>query len=350
MAPHAPRKRGIKRLAVAGIALATAVVLAACSGTGSGSGSTNAAGLTTMNYQLSWLKLTQFGGYFAAEKQGFYTDEHIAPTFTAGGSNILAWQQVVTGKAQLGDEDNTNALVAIGKGQPLVIIGSIFQTSPFAIMSLESKPINSIQDFAGKTIAVPDAALAQFKALVSQAGIPDGKVNFISAGTDPTQLTTGQADGYAGYATSQGASLQIKGIKIHSLYLEDLGVPSYGNVIVTTKDEIKNHRTDLVNFLKASIKGYEYMNANPQQIADYVVTTVNPAGGLDQKTEEQTAVVQKTLIESPKGVLWVNADKMQKIIDSLVAAGTLKSSIKASDIVDTSLLTDAYGGKTSLLP
>lgn len=85
----------------------------------------------TVNYQLGWLKSSKFGGFFAADKQGFYTDEGIAPEFTAGGSNILSWQHVVIGKALLGDEDNTNALVAIEDGQPLVIIGTVFQTSPF---------------------------------------------------------------------------------------------------------------------------------------------------------------------------------------------------------------------------
>lgn len=330
-------------LKVTAVAAALALGATACSGGGS------AGGTTDVNYQLGWLKLTQFGGFFAADREGFYEEEGIDPEFTAGGSNILSWQQVVTGKALLGDEDNTNALVAIGDGQPLVIIGTVFQTSPFSIISLADDPIESIEDFEGRTIAVSDASLAQFQALVEAAGIPEDSVTFVSAGTDPSQLTTGQVSGYAGYATSQGASLELQGTEIHTLLLEDLGVPSYGNVIVTTQENLEENRETIVDFMRASVKGFEFMNANPEDIAAYVVDEVNPAGGLDLETEEQTAKIQSELIESPEGVLRADPDKMQAIIDALVEAGTLQETIDATTIVDTSVLDEVYGDETSLL-
>lgn len=334
---------------VGALALALSLGATACANTSSSGGGGDAGGTTQVNYQLGWLKITQFGGFFAADKQGFFEDEGIDAEFTAGGSNILSWQQVVTGKALLGDEDNTNALVAIEDGQPLVIIGTVFQSSPFSIMSLASDPIESVEDFRGRTIAVSDASLAQFKAIASAAGIGEDEVDFVSAGTDPSQLTTGQVSGYAGYATSQGAALELQGIEIHTLLLEDLGVPSYGNVIVTTKDNLEKNRETLVEFMRASVKGFEYMNANPDEVAALVVNEVNPAGGLDLETEVQTAKIQKSLIESPTGVLRVDAEKMQAIIDALVEAGTLSSSIDASTIVDTSILDEVYGDATSLL-
>lgn len=334
---------------VGALALALSLGATACANTSSSGGGGDAGGTTQVNYQLGWLKITQFGGFFAADKQGFFEDEGIDAEFTAGGSNILSWQQVVTGKALLGDEDNTNALVAIEDGQPLVIIGTVFQSSPFSIMSLASDPIESVEDFRGRTIAVSDASLAQFKAIASAAGIGEDEVDFVSAGTDPSQLTTGQVSGYAGYATSQGAALELQGIEIHTLLLEDLGVPSYGNVIVTTKDNLEKNRETLVEFMRASVKGFEYMNANPDEVAALVVNEVNPAGGLDLETEVQTAKIQKSLIESPTGVLRVDAEKMQAIIDALVEAGTLSSTIDASTIVDTSILDEVYGDATSLL-
>lgn len=334
----------------AALALALTLGATACASGGGAPTSEDGTELTPVNYQFNWLKLTQFGGFFAADREGFYEDEGIKAEFTAGGSNILSWQQVVTGKALLGDEDNTNALVAIEDGQPLVIIGTVFQTSPFSIISLADDPIESIDDFEGRTIAVSDASLAQFQALVEAAGIPKDSVTFVSAGTDPSQLTTGQVSGYAGYATSQGAALEEQGIKVHTLFLEDLGVPSYGNVIVTTKENLEKNRETIVNFMRASVMGFEFMNANPKDIADYVVNEVNPAGGLDLATEERTAEIQRELIESPDGVLRVDPTKMQAIIDALVDAGTLKSTIKASDIVDTSILDEVYGSKTTLLP
>ncbi|GAB2854474.1 ABC transporter substrate-binding protein [Actinocorallia aurea] len=338
-------RRDVLRLFGAGAGvLAAGGLLSACGG--DSSGGTSADGTLTVKDQLGWLKLTQYGGFYAAEKKGYYAAEKISTTFTAGGPNILAWQQIASGRAMTGDDDNTNVLVAAAKGRPLVIYGAIFQTSPFAIISKKSDPITGIADFAGRTIAVTEASRAQFESLVKKAGVKD--VTFVPAGTDPTQLTTGQVSGYSGYATSQAVALQQQGVEVNVLYLEDLGVKSYGNVLVTTREQLDGHHDELVRFLRATIKGHEYMNAHPAEIGELVATDWN-GGSLKAADEIATAEFQKDLIASPKGVLQVDPAKMQTIIDDLVEVGTLAKSLKAADVVDTSVLEAAYGGRTSLL-
>ncbi|MBO9521553.1 MAG: ABC transporter substrate-binding protein [Nocardioidaceae bacterium] len=340
-----PSRRGFLKAAGAGLGLMVAgpTLLSAC-----GDGGGSAGGGARVSHQLGWLKLTQFGGFFAADNKGYYKDEGISTAFTAGGPNILAWQSVATGRATVGDDDNTNVLVAMAKGEPLVIYGAIFQTSPFAILSKPDKPINSVEDFAGKTIAVSDASKQQFQALVKDAGLKASDVKFIPAGPDPTQLVTGQCDGFSGYATSQAVALQEQGVDVHTTYLEQLGILSYGNVLVTTKKNLDSQSERLTKFLRATIKGYEYMNANPDEIGKLVATKYGPSG-LKSSTEIATAKFQKNLIESPKGVLQVDPAKMQTIIDGLVKVGTLPKQLDAADVVTTEILDAAYGGKTTLL-
>ncbi len=342
------RGRATKVVFAAAVAGALALTLAACSTTASSSSSSSAA-LTPVNYQLSWLKITQFGGYFSAQQQGYYKAEGLDPTFTAGGSNILAWQQVATGKDLLGDDDNTLMLQAIAKGEPLVAIGAVFQKSPMAIMSLPKDPITKPSQLEGKTIAYPDNGIAQLKAALQASGVDPAKVNIVPAGADPTQLVTGQVAGYGGYSTAQGASLELQGLKPVYLYLDSLGVHSYGNVILTTKANLKAHRAEIVSFMKASVKGFEWMNANPAAAAKIVVNVADPNGGLKLDTETETAKIQASLIESPTGVLRLDVKKMQGIIDDLYASGTITKKLDASTIVDTSVLDDVYGSKTTLL-
>jgi len=350
---------GRTRKTVAAVVATMAVILTAgCSGSSStgaaegspaaAEGSPAAAELTPVNDQLGWLKITQFGGFFTADANGYYKDEGIAPTFTAGGPNISGWQSVSSGKAQIGDDDNTNVLLAIEKGEPLVVIGAIFQTSPFAIISRADNPIKTIQDVKGKTIALPEAAKQQVEALITAAGISLDDVELVPAGPDPSALASGQVDGYFGYATAQGVALQAQGIDVETLYLEDMGVPSYGNVIITTKDELAKNKDLLVRYMRASIKGYEYLNANPDAGAKVVVDSYGPPD-LVLANEQLTAKFQADLIKSDKGVLNVDPTKMQKIIDALVAAGTLSGPLNAADVVDTSVLEEAYAGQTSLL-
>ena len=331
------------------LALAAAALALGLAGCAAAETDESSAELTDVNYQLSWLKITQFGGFFAGESEGFYEEEGIDPTFTAGGSNILAWQQVASGAALLGDEDNTLFLQAVESGEDLVALGAVFQTSPMAIMSLSESPLTTAADFEGKTIAYPDNAIAQLTSVLESQGVDLSTVEIVPAGADPTQLITGQVDGYGGYATAQGASLELQGLEVEYLYLEELGVPSYGNVIVTTQANLDENRELIVAFLTASVKGYEWMNANPEEGAAIVVNEVNPTGGLDLDTEAATAAIQADLITGDSGVLRLDVDKFQEIIDSLVAAGTLSAPLDASDIVDTSVLDDVFGDSTSLL-
>ncbi|MFV0374289.1 ABC transporter substrate-binding protein [Microbacterium sp.] len=350
MAPLSRISRTASRLLIAATA-AAALALTGCAGTGTPEETSDGGGeaTTAVNYQLSWLKITQFGGYFAADANGYFADEGIDATFTAGGANILAWQQITGGKADIGDEDNTLLLQAIESGEDLVAIGTIFQKSPLAIMSLSDNPITSAADVSGKTIAFPDNGIDQLQSALEANGVDLSTVEIVPAGADPTQLITQQVDGYGGYATAQGAALATQGLDVEYLYLDDLGIPSYGNVIVTTREMLESDRDTVVKFMTAAAKGYEWMNANPADGAAIVVDDVNPTGGLDVTTETETARIQADLISSPTGVLRIDTDKMQDIIDALVETGTLEATLDAGEIVDTSVLDDVYGGKTSLL-
>jgi NitT/TauT family transport system substrate-binding protein len=326
-------------MAAIAVICVSATVMAGCAANeNSASGD---AGSQAVNYQLSWLKISQFDGLFAAQMKHYYADEKLNVKFTAGGSNMVSWQQITSGKALVGDDDNTLLLQAIAKGEPLVVIGTVFQSSPLAIMSKSDKPIKTAKDLKGKTIAIPDNAKEQFQKILSKAGLNDSDVKFVPAGSDPNQLVTDQVDGYVGYSTSQGAPLELKGLHINYLNLSDLGIPSYANVIITTRDNIKNHRAELVKFLRATVKGFTYLQDNPKEVSEYLVNTVNPAGGLDLKTEQKVAELQQPLMKSDKGYLYVDKGRMQEIIDSLVEVGTLTKKLNANDFVDMSLLEEA---------
>ncbi len=316
-------------------------------GSSSSAGSSGSSAATaSLSYQFSWLKLEQFNGYFVADAKGYFSQEKVNATLTAGGPNISASQVVAGGRADLGDEDNITLLQAQAKGLPLVAFATVFQKSPYSCISKADKPIHTLRDFAGKTIAIDTAGRAQLEPALKTAGITG--VNIVPAGPDPTQLVTGQADGYFGYSTSQGVALEQKGLKVVYAFVADLGFGGYNNVLMTTKDTLDKRHDDLVRFLRAAIMGYEFAAKDPDYAAGLTVDKYGPPGA-NLTTEKAVARAQLPLITTSKGPMWIETSRMQAIIDQQVKAGTIKKALQASDVMTTSVLDAAYGGKTSLL-
>jgi NitT/TauT family transport system substrate-binding protein len=348
-------RRDFVRTAGAGIFIVSlGGALAACGGgeespsagaatEGGGGGETR-----SVNHQLGWLKISQFTGFFAAQEQGFYEENGIDATITAGGPNIIASQLVSAGRSLVGDDDNTTVLQALDKGQPLIVYGAIFQKSPYAVMSYPDNPIETLEDFADKTVALTEATRPQLIPLLEDAGVDPATVEFVPAGPDPSQLASKQVDGYFGYATAQGVSLEQQGLDIVITYFNDLGFPSYANVLITKPETVEQERDTLVRFLRGTIMGYEYSLAHPDEMGELVATKYGPEG-LDVETEIAVHKAQATLIESPNGVLSVDGETMAAAIDAAAAAGSISKALPVDEVVTTEILEEAYGGETSLL-
>jgi NitT/TauT family transport system substrate-binding protein len=307
--------------------------------------SEGAVQLTKVTDQLGWLKISQFSGFFAAQEKGFYRREGLAVTVNAGGPNIIASQVVAAGKALVGDDDNTTLLQGIDKGLPLIVYGAIFQKSPYAVMSFRDKPIRTLKDFAGKTVALTPATKPQLIPLLRKAGVDPTSVKFVPAGPDPGQLASRQVDGYFGYATAQGVTLKEQGLDIVITYFNDLGFPSYANVLITKTDTLKKRKSTLVHFLRGTIMGYEYSLKYPQEMGKLMAEKYGPPG-LSAKTEIAVHRAQAPLIKSPHGVLWVDPKKMQQVIKAAVEAKSISKALPLNEVMTSEILKLAYRGKT----
>jgi NitT/TauT family transport system substrate-binding protein len=296
--------------------------------------------------QLGWLKIAQYDGYLAAIDKGYYAKNGVAATINSGGPNIIASEVIAAGGAFTGDDDNITVLQAIGKGLPLVMYGTIFQKSPNACMSLASDPIRTLKDFAHKTIALTPGDQQQIVPLLKKAGVNPSTVNFVPAQPDPTQLSSHAVQGYFGYATQQGVTLKAEGLKIVIAYMDDLGVPEYGNVLVATKQTIAKHKAELVAFLTATIQGYEYSLTHASKMGQLVVK-YGPPG---QSASAQTAVAraQAPLIEHPGGIMKITPAKMARVVSSALSSGAITKKLSVSSIMTTEILDAVYRGRTSI--
>jgi ABC-type nitrate/sulfonate/bicarbonate transport system substrate-binding protein len=353
------RRSFLKGVAMSGAALAAPGLLAAC-GSSSKSASSKAASSSTkratktINFQLDWVKNDQFAGFFLGDNHGDYAAEGIKPNFLEGGDVASTEAVIAGGGAQIGISSFVTRLVdAINKGTPLVMVAAMFQRSPAGLMSLPSKPINTPQDIVGKRIGLQEGAQNDIDTVLKLAGLPLNSYKVVPVGYDATPLFQGQVDAYYCYVTSQPIPYELKHTPFVTATIEQLGFKEYAGLICTTRNYLAANRDAVVGFVRATAKGWERAIADPAPGVDLTVSNYGRDLSLDKATETQVLQQQIPLMKSPltdsKGLLRFDPTLIAgPMYDALRASGRTQLP-PVSDVVDTTILDEVYGSKSSLL-
>ena len=339
------RREALKLTATGAVAMLAGGMLAAC-GSSSSAVSATVGSMQNVSDQLGWLKTSQWAGFYAAINNGYYRQAGISEDLISGGPDIIASSVVGAGHALVGEDDNNTALQAIAKGEPLVMFATIYQRSPYSVFSYPSKSIRTLKDFAGMKVAIPPATRPLLDPLLQQAGVSLSSVHFVPV-VNISQFTSHQVDAYFGFSTNQGVAIKQKGISFITTPNWDLGLRSYGNVLITRRETLAKQRALLVRYLRATIKGWEYALAHPAQMGHLTVTKF-AAPGDNLAAEIGQAVAQVALIKNPAGIMRFTYPGMQEVISAMEAAKSLAKPLKAADVMTTSILDAAYSSQTSI--
>jgi ABC-type nitrate/sulfonate/bicarbonate transport system substrate-binding protein len=335
--PSLGRRSALKGLAGAGLAAVLAgPLLEACSSSPSSASASGSAKLTTVTCQLGWLKLVQFGGHWAAMKEGYFTQEGISPNFLSGGSNIDAISVVAGGQADIGDANGSDILLAVSTGTPAKAFATIYQSTPNALMSLKSDPVTTLKGMVGKTIGLPSAENSLLKAMLTQAGIDASKVSMVPVGTDPSVLTSKQVQGYIGYGTEQGEDLLASGVGVDIVYFDELGDPDYGNCLFAMADTLTSKKDVITRWLKADLAGWKYFTEHPVEIAEYTWDQYHKQTGAVLASEKTSAAASVPLITGgaaeQHGLMWIEQSAFQTVYDLYKTSGTITKPVNYSDV------------------
>jgi len=220
--------------------------------------------------QLKWHHQFQFAGYYAAQSKGFYQQENLDVNIVEGGGDVPALTQVLSGAVQYGIGDS-DILLSRTNGKPVVAIASIFQHSPYVLMSLREKKINTPQDLIGKRIMLSnDQGATQFKAMMHKAGIGLEHVTLLPHTWNLQDLIKGNTDVVSAYATAEPVQLEAMGYHPSILSNQDYGVDFYGDILFTSESEISAHPERVDAFLRATKKGWAYAFAHREEVAHLI--------------------------------------------------------------------------------
>lgn len=231
----------------------------------------NAAGRSAVNMQLGWLTGGNQIGEVAAKKLGYFEQEGIDFSIQPGGPNIDGVAIVASGRFETGQVSSSpSIMLAVSQGLPIKCFGVGAQKHPYCFFSLKKKPIRSAQDMVGKKIGIQATGMVLLKALLAKNKIAEKDVTVVTIGGDMTPLMTGQVDAVTGWLTNTSA-LKVLGSERVDLALWDAGVRLYALPLYATTKTLQTQSNVLAGFLRASARGWQYVDKNRDAAVDLLV-------------------------------------------------------------------------------
>jgi len=249
--------------------------------------------LEKVSVQFHWRYQYEFAGFIAAKEKGFYKDVGLDVELKEYkfGQNIV--NDVIKGDSTYGIY-NSNILLSYLKNKQIKLVASFFKRPALVIIT---KPnIKSPSELINKTVmaATKNDFDFNFKYIFDQQKIDTNKLNFISHSYNIQDFINGKCDAMTAYISDQPYKLNKLGIKYNIIDPSNYGIYNLQLELFTSKEEVINHYNRVLNFKKATIKGWEYALNNIDDIVDIIDKKYNR--GISKEALKYEALAIKKLI------------------------------------------------------
>jgi diguanylate cyclase (GGDEF)-like protein/PAS domain S-box-containing protein len=283
--------------------------------------------------QLKGRHQFQFAGYYAAKEKGFYHQAGLNVVIHEGLGGQSPIDRMLRGEADY-VVSSSEVVLHRAQGHPVVALAAIYQHCPYALLVKADSGIKAVSDLIGRRvmlgIGTQDAAL---HAMLKRAGLKDSDYHRLLTRADVETLIQDEVDAFNAYLTNQGFLLKERGIEPYFIRPKDYGIDFYGDVLVTTEQEIEQHPQRVERFLKATLDGWSYALKHVDEMVDLISEKYNPQGisreHLLYEANLSKELIQPLLIE----IGYMNAERWAHIHSVFVELGLLESNSQINGMI-----------------
>jgi len=186
---------------------------------------------------------------------GFLAREGFAPTLLGGQGAVSTAQQLLTGAVSFVRLTAIDQFVAVAKGAAFVSIATLYQGSTFHVISARDKPVNSAEDFKGKTIGIVSVGGSTeqlLEIMLRSVGITKADVTTQVVGNSPGAMQYLRQGRIDCFINSIGVVVALKTANEPIInWPTDRYAPMPSQIFVTTREVIEKKPDTVVRFLKA---------------------------------------------------------------------------------------------------
>ena len=227
--------------------------------------------LDRVRLQLKWRHQFQFAGYYAAIAQGYYREAGLDVELIEAVPGKNPVDAVFAGKAEFG-VGNSDLLLSRAEGKPAVVLAAIFQHSPLALVARVAPGITAMPDLHNRPMMMVESEKAEILAYFKHEGVSLAGLDIRPHTQRIEDFIEGKVDAMSAYVTDQPFMLKEAGVDYLIFVARSGGIDFYGDNLFTTEEQVRRHPERVRAFREASLRGWDYALANPEEIADLILT------------------------------------------------------------------------------
>ena len=317
-----------------------------------GLGLVSAQAADKVTLQLKWVVQGQFAGYLVAKDKGFYKEAGLDVTVAPGGPDIAPETVIANKQADVIVDWMPAALAAREKGVRLVNIAQPFKLSGLELTCRNESGVKTPADFKGKTLGVwfygNEYPFLNWmgKLGLKTDGSPGG-VKVLKQGFNVDPLIQKQADCISTMTYNEYWQVIDAGYKPEQLTVfnyTDEGVATLEDGLYVMEDKLKDPAfvDKMARFVKASMKGWDYARAHPEEVVKIVLDNDSTGAQTEHHQTQMLSEINK-LTQGSDGKL--DKADYERTVKTLLTGGSDPVISKEPTGAYTTAVTDKALGK-----
>ncbi|MHB8068064.1 MAG: ABC transporter substrate-binding protein [Desulfobaccales bacterium] len=262
----------------------------------------SAAAGDQVSFIPQWTPQSQFAGYYVAHDKGFYAARGLDVKILRGGPDFPPSELLPAGKADFGTMFLTTALVKRAKGVKIINIGQVVQRSALMLVARKSSGINVPADMNGKKVALwGEEFQIQPRAFFHLQHL---NVKILRQGTTMNLFLRGGVEVASAMWYNEYYRIIQAGIdpeELTTFLLADYGLKFPEDGIYCLESTFQKDPGRCINFVQASLDGWKYALAHPDEALDIVMKYVYAANLATNRPQQQWMLERMQDIIQPPG-------------------------------------------------
>lgn len=263
---------------------------------------------TRLTFQLDWKFNAQFAGLFVAETDGLYRAAGLSVEVREWRDGMNVIEEVSTGRIDLACAEQNLIIAGQAAGAPIQAVATMFQASPYGLMSVPQRRLTKLSDLLGQRVGVHVDGVKVLALVKGVNRIDDITVVEIPYAAKFERVVAGEFAAVQCYVIDEPIGVQRRyGFEPSVLKLSEHGFISTAQTIVASR-RLLAERPDAVRaFLRATFEGWAKALADKPRAARLVVERFVPEGSpyKDIPYQQRTLELLEPYVKGAGGPLGV---------------------------------------------